>query len=40
MKGKIYFGEMTFFPNGGYGTFTPKKWNDIMGEIIDLKENC
>lgn len=38
--GKIYFGEMTFFPNGGYGTFTPKKWNDIMGEMIDLKENC
>lgn len=40
VRGKIYFGEMTFFPNGGYGTFTPKKWNDIMGEMIDLKENC
>ena len=40
VRGKIYFGEMTFFPHGGYGTFTPKKWNDIMGEMIDLKENC
>ena len=40
VKGKIYFGEMTFFPNGGYGTFTPKKWNGIMGEMIELKQEC
>lgn len=38
--GKIYFGEMTFFPNGGFGTFTPEKWNDIMGEMIELEQDC
>lgn len=40
VHGKIYFGEMTFFPNGGYGTFIPKQWNDIMGDMIDLKLDC
>lgn len=40
VNGTIYFGEMTFFPNGGFGTFTPKKWNDIMGDMLNLKTKC
>ena len=33
---KIYFGEYTFYPNGGYGKFDPQEWDYIMGSWIDL----
>lgn len=33
---KTYFGEITFFPLGGMGTFTPDKYNDILGKMIKL----
>ena len=33
---KEYFGEMTFFPASGLGTFTPVEWNKRLGELIDL----
>lgn len=36
VNGKIYFGEMTFFPNGGFGTFTPKEWNLKLGDLLDI----
>ncbi len=36
VNGKIYFGEMTFFPNGGFGTFTPKEWNLKLGDMLDI----
>ena len=38
IKSKPYFGEMTFFPNGGYGRFTPPEWNTCFGEMIDLSK--
>lgn len=31
-----YFGEITFFPAGGLGTFDPKDWNLILGNMITL----
>lgn len=34
---KIYFGELTFFPNSGYCEFYPIKWNQIWGDLINLK---
>lgn len=34
--GKIYFGEMTFYPGSGYGRFTPPEWNRILGDLITL----
>ena len=34
--GKIYFGEMTFFPAGGFGGFTPDEWNYKLGKMIML----
>lgn len=33
---RIYFGELTFYPAAGSGTFTPKEWNYSLGELIKL----
>ena len=30
------FGEITFYPASGMGTFTPNKYNYILGEMINL----
>ena len=34
--GKIYFGELTFFPGSGFGEFRPEEWNDKLGSWIKL----
>ena len=31
IDGKVYFGELTFCPASGYGTFKPIKWDYILG---------
>ena len=36
INGKIYFGEITFYPAAGFGTFTPKEWNRKLGDMIQL----
>lgn len=36
VNGKVYFGEITFFPAGGYGTFRPKVWDSKLGQMINL----
>ena len=36
VNGKIYFGEMTFFPASGFGKFIPEEWDAIIGEMIRL----
>lgn len=36
IKGKIYFGEMTFTPLGGMVNFHPKSFLDEMGQKINL----
>lgn len=33
---KVYFGEMTFMPEAGYGTFTPNRYDYLWGELLDL----
>lgn len=33
---KIYFGELTFYPNGGFGQFHPQEWDYTLGSWIDL----
>ncbi len=38
VNGKIYFGEMTFFPASGFGVFTDEKWDKILGDWINLDE--
>ena len=35
---KPYFGEMTFYPGSGMEEFTPRKWDDILGDWIELPE--
>lgn len=34
---KIYFGEITFYPEAGFKSFTPDKWNKIIGDWILIK---
>lgn len=36
-NGKIYFGEITFFPGSGFEEFNPIEWDKIMGDWIDLE---
>ena len=34
---KIYFGEMTFYPGGGFEPFEPVEWDYKLGDMIDLE---
>ena len=36
INGRIFFGEITFFPNSGLGKFSPSEWNIKLGNLIDL----
>jgi len=36
IKNEIYFGELTFYPEGGYGSFVPSEWNRVFGDWITL----
>ena len=38
VNGKVYFGEFTFFNNGGHRKYKPNKWNKIFGDWIVLPE--
>lgn len=33
---KLYFGEMTFFPGAGFEEFTPEKYDEILGDMLEL----
>ncbi len=39
INGKLYFGEITFYPNSGYEKFSPEKWNKIIGDYLNLPKN-
>ena len=34
--GKVYFGEMTFYPASGFERFVPDQYDDLFGEYIEL----
>lgn len=36
VHGKVYFGEITFFPASGFRGFAPKEWNIKLGDMIQL----
>ena len=36
IDGKVYFGELTFYPAAGYERFQPELWNKKLGDLIDL----
>ncbi len=33
---KMYFGELTFYPASGFGTFSPEAWNRRLGDLLLL----
>lgn len=39
IDGKVYFGEMTFFPASGFKGFVPEKWDVELGRWIKLKKS-
>lgn len=36
INNQIYFGELTFFHNSGFGPITPLEWDYKLGSMIDL----
>lgn len=38
VNGKVYFGELTFFPAGGAPDFVPSEYDKIVGDNWELKE--
>lgn len=36
ISGKIYFGEITFYPASGLGRFNPAEWDTRLGTLISL----
>ncbi len=36
INGKIYFGELTFFPGSGYEEFTPESVDEELGNLINI----
>ncbi len=35
-KGKVYFGEFTFFDSSGFKRFYPEEWDKIIGDMLTL----
>lgn len=36
VKGKVYFGEITFYPEGGMCYFKPENWDYVLGSWLKL----
>ena len=36
VNNRIFFGEMTFYPTGGFNELCPDEWNDILGSWLKL----
>ena len=36
IKGKPFFGEITFYPGGGFEEFSPQRWDFALGNWIKL----
>ena len=36
ISGKLYFGELTFFPAGGFEAFEPEEWDEKIGAWLHL----
>ncbi|MCH5346389.1 MAG: glycosyl transferase [Muribaculaceae bacterium] len=33
---KVYFGELTFYPCGGWNAFDPREWDEKLGDMLEL----
>lgn len=38
IDGKIYFGELTFYPCAGYIPIEPQEWDEKLGDLIDISK--
>ncbi|NLL02116.1 MAG: glycosyl transferase, partial [Mollicutes bacterium] len=38
-NGRLYFGELTFFPGSGFEEFTPKHYDYLLGSWIRLPKD-
>lgn len=38
IKGKLYFGELTFYPGAGFEEFDPEEWDYKLGEMLKLPD--
>ena len=36
VDGSVYFGELTFYDGSGFDPILPKKWDEYLGEFIEL----
>lgn len=36
VEGRVYFGELTFYPASGLGKFKPEEWNKKLGSLLKL----
>ena len=36
IMGRLYLGELTFFPGNGFEEFDPPEWDKILGDWIEL----
>lgn len=37
VKGRIYFGELTFYPAGGLSRWTDDRWDREIGELLKIE---
>lgn len=37
--GKLYFGELTFYPGSGFMKFIPESYDNLLGSWLDLSQN-
>ena len=37
INNKEYFGEITLFPASGFGQFSPKEWDERLGDLLQLQ---
>lgn len=38
--GRVYFGELTFFPTSGYTAFVPEEYDRILGRLLTLPQKA
>ena len=39
VNGKLFFGELTFYPGSGFTVFEPSKYDEILGSWINLSQS-
>ena len=37
VNGKVYFGELTFYPGIGMSRFEPEEWDEKVGQWLNIR---